>query len=539
MADFLQALAGIGQALQPLAQRDKEMRDQRFMDRLYSANPDFATKYFNAKGAMNEQNEALKQRSALKDFAGQNMDIGERLKKYAEITGDLRPLMEYEQQVAMSNSPEAIMKRQMEQAKLESELKKQAILSGSPIGFNPAQALPTLAPSMGNQPLNVRNNNPLNMRPVGADTGFQQYSTPQEGMDAARKDLAAKISGNSRAMKSRFGEGYAPTLANLITTWAPPSENDTQNYIDFVSKKTGIAPEQKLSLMDIERLIPAMAEMEGGQKSLAAFGLDGQSQQMAQMPVQPMMQPQQPVANMQQPNQAEDLMGKAQLLAQAGFTQEASSLASLAKTMNDLNAKPEPKTEAAKLEQDFRNGLVSKDVYESQKMKLKKEAQKVEQESNEKEKGQEQLDNVLDEMANKLTKLKDMGGIVSEEAGVLSNIGSSLANKDNGYFFGVIPSGQELGRTFGTKEQTIRDELVTMRNVVLRAVKKATGMSAQEMNSNAELQLMLNSVDNPSASYEARINTLKTLSEMYGGGKLQTKIQPNKKSNGWKIEVVE
>lgn len=113
-------------------------------------------------------------------------------------------------------------------------------------------------------PLSVRNNNPGNMRPVGASAGFQQFDTPQAGMDAMRQDLAAKISGNSPAMAARFGQNYAPTLANVIATWAPPEENNTAQYVMYVSQQTGIGPNQPLSLQDIDRLVPAMIQMEGG-----------------------------------------------------------------------------------------------------------------------------------------------------------------------------------------------------------------------------------------------------------------------------------
>jgi hypothetical protein len=115
-----------------------------------------------------------------------------------------------------------------------------------------------------NAPLTMRNNNPTGLRPVGDSTGFQKYSTPQEGIAAAKNDLAIKISGQSDAMKSKFGENYAPTLANVISTHAPSNENDTLKYIMFVSNQTGIAPQQQLTLQDIDRILPAMAQMEGG-----------------------------------------------------------------------------------------------------------------------------------------------------------------------------------------------------------------------------------------------------------------------------------
>lgn len=106
------------------------------------------------------------------------------------------------------------------------------------------------------------------MRPVGQDTGFQQFSTPMEGIDAMRQDLAVKIGGQSQAMQARFGQGYTPTLQNLIATWAPPEENNTAQYVMFVSQKTGIGPNQPLTQQDIDRLIPAMIEMEGGQQAV-------------------------------------------------------------------------------------------------------------------------------------------------------------------------------------------------------------------------------------------------------------------------------
>lgn len=149
------------------------------------------------------------------------------------------------------------------------------------------QAFPRTQPSQGlvsyggaggsNQPLNVRNNNPGNMRPVGATSGFQQFGSPQEGMQAMRNDLAAKISGQSQAMASRFGANYNPTLAAVISTWAPPEENDTAAYVNFVSQNTGIQPNQTLSMQDIDRIMPAMIQMEGGQQAASYYGNAGQS----------------------------------------------------------------------------------------------------------------------------------------------------------------------------------------------------------------------------------------------------------------------
>jgi len=86
-------------------------------------------------------------------------------------------------------------------------------------------------------PLSMRNNNPGNMRPLGQNAGFQAFDSPDAGLDAMRRDLTVKILGKSNAMKANYGENYQPSLKNLISTWAPPTENDTGNYINFVSQK--------------------------------------------------------------------------------------------------------------------------------------------------------------------------------------------------------------------------------------------------------------------------------------------------------------
>lgn len=147
----------------------------------------------------------------------------------------------------------------------------------SPMNFNFDIASQGL---MGDIPASVQNNNPGNMRPINSTTGFQKFQTPEAGVKAMYNDLAVKISGQSNAMKSRYGENYVPTLANLIATWAPPEENNTANYVMFVSQKTGIAPEQQLTLQDIERIMPAMIEMEGGAPAKKYY--NGSSEQTLQ-----------------------------------------------------------------------------------------------------------------------------------------------------------------------------------------------------------------------------------------------------------------
>lgn len=133
------------------------------------------------------------------------------------------------------------------------------------------------------QPLSVRNNNPGNMR--GPDGNFQQFDTPDAGMQAMQKDLALKISGQSPAMAAKFGQGYQPTLSNVISTWAPENENDTQDYIDSVAKQTGLAPDTVLTADHIPALQQAMIKQEGGAKAAKQFADAGNIATDAQVDV--------------------------------------------------------------------------------------------------------------------------------------------------------------------------------------------------------------------------------------------------------------
>lgn len=58
-------------------------------------------------------------------------------------------------------------------------------------------------------------------------------------------------------------------MANLIGTWAPPSENSTVHYIRVVYLRSGIKPEQVLVFKDKEQmtaLVAAMVFVENGQE---------------------------------------------------------------------------------------------------------------------------------------------------------------------------------------------------------------------------------------------------------------------------------
>lgn len=120
-------------------------------------------------------------------------------------------------------------------------------------------------------PRGIRNNNPLNIRKgnnwkgerkVQTDKAFEEFETLQFGLRAGLKLIRNQISGFNGS-RPKFN-----TIGKLIKVWAPPSENQTLRYIDFVCQAVGKQPfdiiredDQKL-ICEIAR---AMAFVECGQ----------------------------------------------------------------------------------------------------------------------------------------------------------------------------------------------------------------------------------------------------------------------------------
>lgn len=121
-------------------------------------------------------------------------------------------------------------------------------------------------------PRGIRNNNPLNIRKGNnwqgerhpqADKAFEEFESMQYGIRAGFKLIRKYMSGYNGLTK-KFN-----TIELIIKRWAPPTENATQRYIDFVSKTTGIPSRQKLSFDNKKvmcDIVSAMIQVECGQK---------------------------------------------------------------------------------------------------------------------------------------------------------------------------------------------------------------------------------------------------------------------------------
>lgn len=115
----------------------------------------------------------------------------------------------------------------------------------------------------GGNTLARRNNNPGNIRFVGqkgavmGEGGFAKFATPEAGIAAMQAQL-----------KLYQGRGLN-TISKIVSTWAPPGENDTAKYIADIAKMTGMDPNQQIDMnnpMQAGALISAMARKESGWK---------------------------------------------------------------------------------------------------------------------------------------------------------------------------------------------------------------------------------------------------------------------------------
>jgi hypothetical protein len=134
--------------------------------------------------------------------------------------------------------------------------------------------------------------------------------------------------------------------------------------------------------------------------------------------------------------------------------------------------------------------------------------------------GKETLGDILSTAQTLVTDLKTSGGMSSTSAGALSNLITSTQTGT---------AGQFLGSVFGTEAQSKRDQLKSVRLQLLNAIKEATGMSAQQLNSNVELQTYLKSLGSEGMTAEANLAIIDNLSKTYLGKGMMgapTAVQP-------------
>lgn len=130
-------------------------------------------------------------------------------------------------------------------------------------------------------PLGIRQNNPGDLRTgtgwmgeVSSDNGFALFKDLSYGLRALAVDLSNKIK-----------EGY-DTITEIITRYAPPSENDTFSYIESVSAQTGWNQDQVIEFNydNLSLLMRAIITHELGQQYADLISDDDITEGIQKMP---------------------------------------------------------------------------------------------------------------------------------------------------------------------------------------------------------------------------------------------------------------
>lgn len=117
------------------------------------------------------------------------------------------------------------------------------------------------------EPRGIRNNNPGNLvlttiawkgkvpNEKNTDKYFEQFTSPLWGIRAMYMDVKGDIEKDG-----------LNTLRKLISVYAPEHENNTQAYIDFISKKLNLGADSKILPVHYFELLKSIIQMENGKQ---------------------------------------------------------------------------------------------------------------------------------------------------------------------------------------------------------------------------------------------------------------------------------
>ncbi|PYA62730.1 lytic transglycosylase [Serratia marcescens] len=131
--------------------------------------------------------------------------------------------------------------------------------------------------SGANEPRGIRNNNPGNLNYVGqngatledhATPRFARFNSAFEGFAALGKQIKAYYNGMSKAA----GYQKLQSVEDIISRFAPASENNTQAYINKLSKMLGVGRGDSLNIQDpqvLATLMNGITQIENGKNPYA------------------------------------------------------------------------------------------------------------------------------------------------------------------------------------------------------------------------------------------------------------------------------
>lgn len=122
--------------------------------------------------------------------------------------------------------------------------------------------------------------------------------------------------------------------------------------------------------------------------------------------------------------------------------------------------------------------------------------------------GAAEMSRVLKTMLDEYKTLDEARGITNTGRGMLDNVQAYSRASDTGQF---------IGRMVGSKDQSARDTINAMKPQVLSAIIAASGMSAKQLDSNAEMKLWLSATSDPQTSYQTVLKVTDNLLKKFTG----------------------
>lgn len=122
-----------------------------------------------------------------------------------------------------------------------------------------------------------------------------------------------------------------------------------------------------------------------------------------------------------------------------------------------------------------------------------------------KEAAQDNAGNIIAQLRQSFDRLDELGGITSTQNRVGTNVLAGLSSSG---------LGQATGRLFGTEVQSERNKIQQTRPLLMTTIMQAMGISAKQLDSNAELKLWLSAATDPTLDLQANRSALANLERM-------------------------
>ncbi len=111
-------------------------------------------------------------------------------------------------------------------------------------------------------PRGLRNNNPLNIEKTRSGTPWQGEIVPSADSRFAQFESMAHGYRAAFKLLNNYQRKYGlDTLRKLISRWAPSTENNTDKYVEFVSERSLVAPDVRITTTNKDVMVPVVSAM--------------------------------------------------------------------------------------------------------------------------------------------------------------------------------------------------------------------------------------------------------------------------------------